>query len=85
MIKLNVHGEVADFQDASQFEPNESEFAGHPGRGATGTQKEVDQVADAFYTKYIGPNVESDTQGTSIEIMHHIKGWRVTLPRYMSQ
>ena len=26
MIKLNARGEVADFQDASQFEPNKSEF-----------------------------------------------------------
>ena len=26
MIKLNARGEIADFQDASQFEPNESEF-----------------------------------------------------------
>jgi len=84
MVQLNAHGEVADFQDTSQFAPNESEFAcgefaaaivkfaGYPGRGATGMQKDIDQVADAFYTKYIGPNISSDTQGTSIDVMHQI-------------
>ncbi len=48
MVKLNAHGEVADFQDASQFAPNESEFAcgefagaivkfaGYPEFGSTG-------------------------------------------------
>jgi Peptidase_C39 like family len=84
MIKLNAQGEVADFQDASQFEPNESEFecgefaaaivkfAGYPGKGATGTQEDIDQTADAFYTKYVGPNIASNTQGTSIDVMHQM-------------
>ncbi|MGZ3624431.1 MAG: C39 family peptidase [Ktedonobacteraceae bacterium] len=82
MIKLNARGEVADFQDASQFEPDESEFecgefavaivkfAGSPGKGATGTQEKIDQIADAFYTRYVGPDVAGDTQGTSIDVMH---------------
>lgn len=84
MVKLNAQGEVADFQDVSQFEPNESEFecgefaaatvkfAGYPGRGATGTQEDIDQTADAFYAKYIGPNTQSDILGTTIEVMHKI-------------
>jgi N-acetyl-anhydromuramyl-L-alanine amidase AmpD len=75
-VVLNSKGEVADFVDVSQMEPNESEmacgyfaageckFAGPPGKGPTGTPEQLDQWADA--------QGGLNTEGVSIEDMHNL-------------
>jgi N-acetyl-anhydromuramyl-L-alanine amidase AmpD len=75
-VILNSKGEVADFVDVSQMEPNESEmacgyfaageckFAGPPGKGPTGTPEQLDQWADA--------QGGLNTEGVSIEDMHNL-------------
>ena len=48
----------------------ELKYAGLPGKGPTGSAQQIDDWAENEYTKYIGPNVGSDTQGSSIDNMH---------------
>ena len=75
-VKLNPKGEVADFVDVSQMEPNESEFAcgffavgeckfaGLPGHGPAGTAEQLDQWADS--------QGGATTGGVSIQDMHNL-------------
>ena len=48
----------------------ELHYAGLPGHGPRGTAQNVDDWAEAEYTKYIGPNVISNQNGSSIPNMH---------------
>ena len=48
----------------------ELRYAGLPGHGPGGNGQNVDDWAEAEYTKYIGPNTISDQMGSSIENMH---------------
>lgn len=45
-------------------------YAGLPGKGPSGTAADIEAWEDAEYTKYIGPNVASDPNGSTIENMH---------------
>lgn len=48
----------------------ELKYAGLPGHGPNGSAQNVDDWAEAEYTKYIGPNVISNQNGSSIPNMH---------------
>src|SRR5260221_147347 len=48
----------------------ELKYAGLPGKGAAGTAQDVDDWAEAEYTRYIGSNVISNQMGSSIDNMH---------------
>lgn len=75
----NIHGEVADFTNVSQFEGGESayecvafsvalcHFAGQATKGPTGTPEQVDQLADQWYTKLTGSFDSSNQSGMSVE------------------
>lgn len=77
LVPLNAHGEVADFANVSQFEPQESayecvafsvaicHFAGQPGKGPTGSNENIDQMADTWYAKLTGSFGAGNTQGLS--------------------
>ena len=82
-VPLVLHnGCVADLQFVYQVEWNESptecgpytasllKYAGLPGKGPTGSAEQVDQFADQEYSIYIGPNTNTDFNGSSIENMH---------------
>jgi len=75
------HGAVLDLQKSYQLDggsqdkcgpwtASELRFAGLPGQGARGTAGDVGHWASAEYVKWIGPDVPSDQQGSSIDNMH---------------
>ncbi len=78
LIPLNAHGEVADLPNVSQFEPKESayecvafsiamcKFAGQPGKGPTGSNEDIDQLADKWYSQLTGSIGSDNTQGLSV-------------------
>ena len=45
-------------------------YAGLPGKGAAGNASAIQSFAHAGYVKYIGPDVVSDQNGSSIDNMH---------------
>lgn len=49
---------------------SELRFAGLPGQGPNGTASDVQAWAHAEYTQWIGPDVVSDQNGSSIDNMH---------------
>ena len=73
---------VCDLQRSSQFDPGEAttlcgpwtvaelKYAGRAGQGPTGNAQQIDDLAEQLFTQYIGPNVTSDEQGSSIDNMH---------------
>lgn len=75
------HGAVLDLQKSFQLDggsqmkcgpwtASELRFAGLPGQGPRGSATDVGKWASAEYTKWIGPDVPSDQQGSSIDNMH---------------
>ena len=55
-------------------------YAVQPGQKLTATPEDVDATADAYYTKYIGPNIGSDVNGTIVDVMHMIIVDDTTVP-----
>lgn len=80
----NKQGMIADYAQSTQFEPNETEFAcgffagglnkyaGPPGKGATGTQEQVDQWSDNEYKQVYGSFGADMSGGISVEAMHAV-------------
>ena len=76
-VPLNAHREVADFQNVSQFEPQKSayecvafsvamcRFAGQAGKGPTGSNEDIGQLAETWYAKLTGSSRADNTQGLS--------------------
>jgi hypothetical protein len=68
----NAQGESQDM--CGPWSVSSLKFAGLPGKGAlasgAGHENPIDDWAEQEYTRYIGPNVISDQQGSSINNMH---------------
>lgn len=84
---LNKYNEVADFcYPVDQFSAKTSQYAcgpygtgyikymGYPGKGPTGTPADIDRWAFKMYTRYIGPDIPSDTNGTSVGQLYQMLG-----------
>jgi hypothetical protein len=74
--------EVVSTFDFDQFQANESldqcgpasvalvHFMGEPGKGAQGTPEQAIALMKQLYSRYIGPDVPSDTGGTSNQTLY---------------
>src|SRR5579863_7466709 len=79
MIALSSTGEVAEFADTSQFQPNKTQFAcgyfavyiarsmAPPGQPPTLTPAQIISGAEAAYAQYDGNNGLSNTSGMTLE------------------
>lgn len=79
-VQLNKFGEVADFtypvnqffdgttsEDAcGPYSTGYIKYMGAPGTGTKGITKDIDAWAFAMYTKYIGPDIKSNHNGTDV-------------------
>lgn len=80
-MNLNRFGEVADFcYPVDQFGKSPDacgpyasgyiRYMGEPGKGPTGKPSDIDQWAFNMYTKYIGPDISTNTNGTDVLHMY---------------
>lgn len=79
---ITYQGQVCALRQTYQIEPGETQdacgpytgaelaMAGLPGQQPRGSAEQIDVLADHWYTTYIGPNVASDTAGSTIDNMH---------------
>lgn len=88
MVKLNVHGEVADFQDADQFQPRKTQFAcgffacamarsmAPVGKSPSLTVQQVVNDGLQWYAQYDGDPSIANRQGMDdekeYELLHEI-------------